>query len=132
MAYRKQIYYTDTQKGEMWDRWQRGETLHSIARLFDRCHTSVRGILARTGGIRPRERRRSSRALTRVEREHISRGIVAGHSIRWIAATLGRAPFTVNREIQCNGGHHQYRASQADQTAWDRAHHPKPRKLVID
>lgn len=116
----------------MWDRWQRGETLHSIARLFDRYHTSIRGILARTGGIRPRERQRSSRALTLAEREHISRGIVGGHSIRSIAATLGRAPSTVSREIQRNGGHDQYRASQADQTAWDRAHRPKPCKLVIN
>lgn len=35
MVYRKRIYYTGAQKAEMWDRWQRGETLHSIARLFD-------------------------------------------------------------------------------------------------
>ena len=59
MGYRKRIYYTDTQKAEMWDRWQKGESLHAIARSFDRHHTSVRGILAATGGIRPRERRRS-------------------------------------------------------------------------
>ena len=132
MVYRKRIYYTDAQKAEMWNRWQRGETLHQIARLFDRYHTSIRGILARTGGIRPRERRRSSRALTLAEREHISRGIVAGHSIRSIAATVGRAPSTVSREIQRNGGRHHYRASQADQAAWDRAHRPKPCKLVIN
>ena len=41
MAYRKRNYYTDTQKAEMWDRWQKGESLHAIARLFDRHHTSV-------------------------------------------------------------------------------------------
>ena len=131
MAYRTRINYTAAQKAEMWDRWQRGETLHQIARLFNRYHTSVRGILARTGGIRPRERRRSSRALTLGEREHISRGIVAGHSIRSIAVTLGRAPSTVSREIQRNGGQHHYRASQAEQAAWDRAQRPKPCKLVI-
>jgi len=96
MVYRKRIYYTDAPKAEMWDRWQRGETLHSIARLFDRYHTSVRGILAHTGGIRPRERRRSSHALTLAEREHIPRGIVAGHSVRSIAATLERAPSLIN------------------------------------
>ncbi len=132
MVYRKRIYYTDARKAEMWDRWQRGETLHSIARLFDRYHTSVRGILAHTGGIRPRERRRSSHALTLAEREHIPRGIVAGHSVRSIAATLERAPSTVSGEIQRNGGPHQYRASQADQAAWDRAHRPKACKLVIN
>ena len=26
MAYRTRIYYTDAQKAEMWERWQRGET----------------------------------------------------------------------------------------------------------
>jgi hypothetical protein len=54
MKYRTRTYYSAEQKAEMWDRWQRGESLHSIARLFDRFHTSVRGILAATGGIRPR------------------------------------------------------------------------------
>ena len=34
MVYRKRIYYTDTQKAEMWDRWQKGESLHAIARLI--------------------------------------------------------------------------------------------------
>jgi IS30 family transposase len=64
------------------------------------------------------------------EREEISRGIVAGHSIRSIAARLGRAPSTVSRELQRNGGRRQYRANQADQAAWDRAHRPKTCKLA--
>ena len=50
MAYRTRIYYTDAQKAEMWDRWQRGETFHSIARLFDRYHTSVRASSLRPAG----------------------------------------------------------------------------------
>jgi IS30 family transposase len=132
MVYRTRIYYTAAQKAEMWDRWQRGESLNSIAQLFDRGHSSIQGILAATGGIRPRERRRSHRVLTLAEREHISRGIVAGHSIRSIAKSLGRAPSTVSRELKRNGGHHRYRASHADQTAWDRAQRPKPCKLVIN
>ena len=132
MAYRKRIYYTNTQKAEMWDRWQRGESLHSIARLFDRYHTSVRGILAATGGIRPRERRRSRHVLTLAEREEISRGIVAGHSLRSIAKSLRRAPSTVSRELKRNGGCGCYRASLADQAAWDRAQRPKPCKLVVN
>jgi len=132
MAYRKRNYYTDIQKAEMWDRWQKGESLHSIARLFDRHHTSVRGILAATGGIRPRERRRSRHVLTLAEREQISRSIVAGDSIRSIAMSLGRAPSTVSREIKRNGGHRCYRACRADQAAWERAKRPKPCKLVIN
>ena len=132
MAYRKRIYYTASQKAEMWDRWQRGESLHEIARLFDRHHTSVRGIIAATGGIRPRERHRSCRVLTLSEREHISRGIVAGDSIRSIAMSLRRSPSTVSREIKRNGGRRRYRACRADQAAWERAKRPKPCKLVIN
>jgi len=52
MKYRTRIYYTDEQKSLMWDQWQRGESLHAIARCFDRYHSSVAGILSRTGGIR--------------------------------------------------------------------------------
>ena len=130
MAYRKRIYYTAAQKAEMWDRWQKGETLHSIARLFDRHHTSVRGILAATGGIRPPVRCRSQRALTLAEREEISRGIARDQSLRAIAARLKRAPSTISREVNRNGGLQRYRASQADQSAWDRAQRPKPCKLV--
>lgn len=132
MAYRTRIYYTDAQKAEMWDRWQRGETFHSIARLFDRYHTSVRGIIAATGGIRPPERRRSRLALTLAEREEISRGIARDLSLRSIAARLGRAPSTISREVNRNGGLQRYRASQADQAAWDRAHRPKPCKLILN
>lgn len=132
MAYRKRIYYTAAQKAEMWDRWQRGESLHSIARLFDRPHTSVRSILAATGGIRPPKRRRSRLALTLAEREEISRGIARDLSLRTIAHRLRRSPSTITREVNRNGGLHRYRANQADQSAWDRAQRPKPCKLAIN
>ncbi len=59
MKYRTRIYYTESQKAMMWERWQQGESLHQIARLFDRSHGSIHGILVETGGIRPRPRRRS-------------------------------------------------------------------------
>ena len=51
MKYRKRTYYTEADKALMWDRWQQGESLHEIARLFDRYHHSVRRILAATVGI---------------------------------------------------------------------------------
>ena len=78
MKRRARIQYTDSDKALMWDRWRRGESLHQIARLFDRHHSSVRGVLAETGGIRPPVRRRSSRALSLAEREDVSRALVAG------------------------------------------------------
>jgi hypothetical protein len=74
MKYRTRTFYSETQKAMMWDRWRQGETLHSIARLFDRHHGSVRGILAPTGGIRPARKVRSDRVLSLSEREEISRG----------------------------------------------------------
>ena len=129
MKYRTRNYYTEEQKALMWDRWQKGESLHAIARLFDRSHSSIQGILAQTGGIRPAPRKRSSHSLTLPEREEISRGVAAGRSCRSIAASLARSPSTISREIRRNGGRGGYRASQADQAAWDRARRPKQCKL---
>lgn len=51
MKQRPRIYYTDSQKALMWERWQKGESLQQIAQLFDRNHPSVQRILAETGGI---------------------------------------------------------------------------------
>jgi DNA-binding CsgD family transcriptional regulator len=130
MAQRRRIYYSESQKALMWGRWRKGESLQQIAQLFDRNHSSVQRILAETGGIQPAQRRRSRLALTLAEREEISRAVVAGHSIRSIAMQLGRAPSTISREIRRNGGQEGYRASQADQLAWDRARRPKICKLV--
>jgi IS30 family transposase len=130
MKQRTRIYYTESQRALMWERWRAGDNLHQIANLFDRHHTSVRGILARSGGIQPTQRHRSSVALTLVEREEISRSVATGQSIRSIAKQLGRAPSTISREIIRNGGQECYRASQADQAAWDRGHRPKTCKLA--
>jgi IS30 family transposase len=130
MKYRTRTYYSDSQKALMWERWKAGWTLHQIGQLFDRPHTSIQNILARTGGIRPPERRRSAASLSLGEREEISRALVTGESIRSIAARLGRAPSTVSRELKRNGGQEGYRAAQADGAAWDRALRPKRCKLA--
>ena len=53
MAYRTRIKYTAKQKADIWDRWQRGESLNAIGRLFDRPSASIFNMLAPTGGIRP-------------------------------------------------------------------------------
>jgi IS30 family transposase len=124
MKQRPRIYYTESQKALMWERWQKGESLQQIAQLFDRNHSSIQRILAETGGIRPAQRCRAGLALTLAEREEISRALVAGHSLRSIATLLGRAPSTISREIMRSGGQEGYRANQADQLAWDRARPP--------
>ena len=85
MKQRPRIYYTETQKALMWDRWQKGESLGSIARLFDRHHSAIERIIAESGGIRPAPRYRSPRHLSLSDREEISRGIATGQSIRTMA-----------------------------------------------
>ena len=132
MAYRTRIKYTPAQKEEIWDRWKKGESLTSIGRLFDRPSSSIFNMLAPTGGIRPPTRKRSRQALTLSEREEISRGIVADLSIRSIANHLNRPPPTISREIKRNGGYDNYRATQADLSAWERAHRPKLCKLACN
>jgi IS30 family transposase len=130
MKYRTRIYYTETDKALMWERWRQGESLNAIARLFDRNHSAIAGILSRTGGIRPQSRRRSHSALALAEREEISRGVMAGLSARAIAQSLARPPCTVSRELRRNGGRRMYRASEADEAAWHRAARPKHCKLA--
>ena len=104
MKQKPRIYYTDSQKALMWERWKQGDSLQMIAQLFDRNHSSIQRILAESGGIRPAQRCRSRLALTLAEREEVSRAIVTGISIRALARHLGRAPSTISRELKRNGG----------------------------
>ena len=103
MGYRRRIYFTEKQKAEIWDRWQRGESMSSIGRLFDRNSSSIYPLLARTGGIRPPERRRSRLALTLAEREEVSRSLGAGLSLRSIARQL---TFAATRAVSTGSSPH--------------------------
>ena len=132
MSYRRRIYFTSEQRSEIWDRWQRGESMSSIGRGFDRDSSSIYPLLSRTGGIRPPKRKRSRLALTPDERELISRGIAALHSIRSIAQEICRPASTVSREISRNGGYDKYRAVDAGNMAWVRALRPKLCKLATN
>ena len=122
--------FSALEKTELWDRWQRGESLKSIGRAFGKPSSSIYFQLAPHGGIRPSPRRRSRLALSLSEREEISRGIVAEQSIRSMARLLGRSPSTVSRELSRNGGYDRYRAALADERAWDGARRPKRCKLA--
>ena len=130
MKRRARIRYTEEQITLMWDRYQKGDSLNEIAAYFDRYHTSVSGIFAKAGGIRPATRKRSSLSLTLPEREEISRSLATGLSFQAIAQSLDRSPSTISREVNRNGGIRRYRASDADQAAWDRARRPKTCKLA--
>ena len=122
--------YTVADLAQVWDGWKRGESLKAIGRVFGKEGSPVYGQLAPYGGIRPRTRCRSKRALTLVEREEISRGIAARRTMRSIARTLCRAPSTVSRELSRNGGYDRYRASAADEASWERTRRPKQCRLV--
>ncbi len=130
MGYPTRIYYSESDRQKIFDRWLAGESQNAIARSFGRGHSSIQSVLARTGGIRPPLRKRSRIALSLADREEISRGIVAGRSIRSIASQIGRAPSTVSRELRRNGGRRRYRANKADDAAWERAKRPKTCKLA--
>src|SRR5258705_8081267 len=122
--------FSASEKTELWDRWQRGESLKAIGRAFGKPSSSIYFQLAPRGGIRPAPRRRSRLALTLSEREEISRGITAHQSARSMARLLGRSPSTVSREIGRNGGYDRYRAALADERAWVRTRRPKRCKLT--
>ena len=130
MSYRRRIYFTNKQKADIWDRWQRGESMSSIGRGFDRDSSSIYPLISRTGGVRPLDRKRSRLSLTLVEREIISRGIAACQSVREIARDICRSASTVSREINRNGGSDKYRAVDAEDQAWVRALRPKLCKLT--
>lgn len=89
MKQRPRIYYSDSQKALMWERWKQGWTLHEIGKLFERAHSSIHRIIAETGGFRPAQRSRASTALTLAEQEEMSRAMATGVSIRAISGRLG-------------------------------------------
>jgi IS30 family transposase len=123
---------SDFEKEEIWRGWKSGKSLKSIGRSLGRANTHVRMVVAATGGFVPPPRRRSTRVLSRAEREEISRGVAAGHSMRTIAASLMRAPSTVSREIARHGGRETYRADTADTRAWSSARRPKRCRLATN
>jgi IS30 family transposase len=122
----RRVKLSALQRADMWQRWKLGQSLNEIGRALGKDHVVIHFVLARHGGIAPPVRRRSRRALTLAEREDISRGIASGCSIRAIAQRLTRSPSTVSREVARHGGPPQYRASEADQQAWQSALRPKP------
>ena len=114
----------------LWVRLREGQAAKPTARQLGLSPSTVRAYLLRCGGVRPDPRRRARCRLSMAEREEISRGLAAGESIRVVAARLGRAPSTVSREVNANGGPRRYRAARADREAWSRATRPKVCKLA--
>jgi len=131
----KRAYYrvgfSAGQSTELWERWKRGDGLKAIGRVLGKPSSCIFAHIKPSGGIKPPARRRSRLALSLAEREDISRGLVAGRSVRSMARALGRSPSTVSREIVRNGGSRWYRAAAADRRAWKQALRPKLCKLAV-
>jgi IS30 family transposase len=106
--------FSEAEKAEIWDALERGEAIRGIARRLGRAHASIRTLMVDNAGRRPRPPGSSDVRLTLAEREEISRGLASGLSLRAIAAGMGRAPSTVCREVNTNGGRSRYRALHAE------------------
>src|SRR5262245_36790774 len=113
-----------SERNELRTRWRRGESLRDIAHGLRRAPSVIYTVVSADGGMPPRARRRSRRALSATEREDMSRQLACGHSLRAISRRLGRAPSTLSREVARNGGRRIYRAAVADRQAWRRARRP--------
>src|SRR5919198_770467 len=124
-------YLTEAVKDAIWELRAAGLSDREIGRRLGLPRGSVSNHLARTGGIRPRARRRPERCLGLQEREEVSRGIARGHSARAIARALGRSHTTITREINRCGGRRRYRAHAAEREAWRRSRRPRPTKLEL-
>jgi IS30 family transposase len=95
---------TEVTKDAIWKLRARGLSDREVGRRLGLPRGSVSNHLARTGGIRPRARRRPERCLSFEEREEVSRAIAGGLSARAIARALGRSHTTIAREIDRCGG----------------------------
>jgi IS30 family transposase len=124
------VGFSAAQSAELWERWKEGSGLKSIARVLGKSHSCIFAHMYPTGGIKPPSRKRSRLALSLAEREEISRGVVAGRSVRAMAKAMRRAASTISREIERNGGAQRYRAASADKRAWKQALRPKLCKLA--
>lgn len=95
-----------------------------------RCSTkTVQRLLSSVGGLPARGTTRSELRLSLAEREEISRGLHGEESYRSIARRLRRAPSSISREVNGNGGRRLYRAVHADESAYRKATRPKLAKL---
>ncbi len=124
-------HLTDEQKQLAFRLRARGWRLAAISREIG-CTAQMVGLMVRDGrhglGV-PFHWTPRPGALTIADRELILLGLGRGESLRAIAKSLGRAPSTICREVNANGGREDYSAWHGHQRARDQARRPKPCKL---
>jgi IS30 family transposase len=110
-----------------------GNTIAGVAVEVGRHPATVDRVLSAAGGLPPRRTERNDTVLSAVEREEISLGLERGETFTAIAKRLGpqgRAPSTVSREVNNNGGRDHYRAWAGERRALEQAARPKTAKLA--
>jgi IS30 family transposase len=108
-----------------------GMSAADVAKEVERSAGLVHRVIRDAGGVARRQDWDPSPArLSAAEREEIRSGLAAGDSFRAIAERLGRAPTTVSREVNANGGRIHYRGWRAHRRAGERARRPKTPRLV--
>lgn len=101
MKRRTRIYYTPEQKAIIWDRYKQGDSLHDIARMFDRYHSSVMPTIHQTGGYhRPLMRKRHRLALSSSESANRCRFRTGGREVLPVELTT-QSGLTVAKN-ECN------------------------------
>ena len=122
--------FTDAERKTIWDLRDAGVPVKRIARHLGRQNSSLRRFIADAGGsARNHENALSCGCRWRNARRS-PRGLAAGLSIRAIATELGRAPSTICREVNTNGGRRRFRALVADRAADRRGLRPKATKFA--
>src|SRR5450756_401881 len=121
---------TNGERMEIRRRIAAGEAPDRVAAAVGRRRETVFEVLVAAGRLALRRISRSPLRLSPAEREEISRGLLAGESLRSIARRLGRAPSTVSREVCANGGRRRYRAWRAELARDRRARRPRTAKLA--
>jgi IS30 family transposase len=107
----------------------RGSSFEEAAAAAMCSKKTIQRLLSSVGGMPARGTNRAELRLSLAEREEISLGLGGEESYRAIARRLKRAPSTISREVNGNGGRRRYRAVRADEAAYRRAERPKLAKL---
>jgi len=144
---------TRDQQRQFWLRIRSGRLREKAATDIGLSGATGERWFSQAGGVTPSYVRAqpSGRFLSLREREEIFAGVERGHSIRFIAKALDRAPSTVLRELRRNMHHRyrtqgrlrphggarrtqpwDYRPSLAQQRADAMAARPKPAKLATN
>jgi len=110
-----------------------GLSQREIAARVCRSQMSVCRVLVPLGGVYPvRRARRSCWRLSLEDRVEIRLGLERGESFTAIARRVGRAPSTVSREVNANGGRVAYGPFRAHERAGELARRPKATKLAAN